>query len=133
MINKLILIGNVGKEPEIKQFEGGKVARLSLATSEKFKDRQGQQQEKTQWHNCVIWGKLADVCESYVHKGSKLYIEGKVEYRKYSAQDGTDKYVTEVIVRNFQMLDSKQSAMSTAVENYSKAKDSQLVDDEIPF
>ena len=130
MINKLILIGNVGKEPEIKQFDGGKVARFSLATSEKFKDRQGQQQEKTQWHNCVIWGKLADVCESYVHKGSKLYIEGKVEYRKYTAQDGADKYVTEVIVRNFQMLDSKQKESAPDVGNYEKVQDGF---DEIPF
>lgn len=112
-LNKATLIGNVGKDPDIRTMQSGdKVANLTLATSEKWKDKNtGEQRESTQWHNVVIWGSLADVVERFVKKGFKLYIEGKIETRKWQDQNGNDKYTTEIVLRgyggNLVMLDSK--------------------------
>lgn len=112
-VNKVILVGNIGQDPNIRFTPDGKaIANLSLATSESWKDQQGQQQTKTEWHRIVVFGKLAEIVQQYVTKGSKLYVEGKLQTRKYQAQDGSDRYTTEVIVDSFngvlQMLDSRQ-------------------------
>ena len=100
-VNKVILIGNLGKDPEIKSFQnGGKIANFSIATSESWKDRMtGEKKERTEWHNIVINGEgLVGVVESYLHKGSKVYIEGSLRTRKWQDRDGNDKYTTEVVI-----------------------------------
>lgn len=101
-INKVILVGNVGRDPEVRDFgDGQKVVRLSLATSERWKDKSGQRQERTEWHNVSIYGALADIAERYVTKGSRLYLEGKLQTRKYQAKDGSDRYATDIVLRGY--------------------------------
>lgn len=96
-VNKVILLGNVGKDPEVKVFDSGsKKASFSLATSETFKDKNGDRQEKVEWHNIVFWGKVVDVIEKYVKKGGQLYIEGRIATRSYDDKDGVKRYVTEI-------------------------------------
>jgi|TARA_B100001094_G_C18075371_1_gene742340 single-strand DNA-binding protein len=142
MINKVILIGNIGAKPEIRKTQNGdNVASFTIATNENWKDQQGQQQTRTEWHKIVIFGKLTQIVESYLDKGSKIYIEGQLRTRKWTNQQGQDQYSTEVVLTQFkgslQMLDSKPSNES----NYSNQSNSQLsnrriatvVDDEIPF
>lgn len=102
-INKVILVGNCGQDPEVRYLpNGGAVANLSLATSESWTDKNsGQKQEKTEWHRIAFFGKLADVVAQYVKKGSKLYVEGKLQTRKWQDQSGNDKYTTEIVVDGF--------------------------------
>jgi single-strand DNA-binding protein len=108
-VNKVILIGNVGKDPEVNYIkEDLPVARFTLATSESY-TKDGQKVTNTEWHNIVIWRGLAKVVESYVRKGSKLYIEGKITNRQYE-KDGQTKYFTEIVANNMQMLDSKNTS-----------------------
>lgn len=103
-LNKVMLIGNVGAEPEVRTTPSGlKLAKVSLATNRTFNDRSGQQQEKTEWHRLTFWDKLADVVERYVHKGDRLYVEGRIEYSE-TEQDGQKRYWTDVIVREMVML-----------------------------
>ena len=105
MVNKCILIGNLGSDPEIRYPQSGTaVATFSLATTEKFKDKDGQVKEQTEWHRIVAWSRLAEVCGEYLHKGSKAYIEGKLQTRKWTDQNGNDKYTTEIIAREMKML-----------------------------
>ena len=106
-VNKVILVGNLGKDPEIRTLENGrKVANFSLATSESYKDRNGERVERTEWHNIVFWGPVADVIERYIKKGSKIYVEGKLRTRSYE-QEGVKKYITEIDGQSMTMLDSK--------------------------
>ncbi len=115
-INRVILIGNLGREPETKQFSnGGSVCNCALATSETWRDKQtGEQKEKTEWHNIVFNGRLAEIAQKYLHKGSKVYVEGSLRTRKWQTQQGQDKYTTEIVVNELQMLDSKgESAPSS--------------------
>lgn len=124
-LNKVILIGNVGKEPEVHVVNSDrKVAKFSLATSEKWKDSKGEIQEETTWHNIVMWGKQADVVEKYVKKGDKLCVEGKIKNRKYTANDGTEKYITEVVVDNMTMLGSPGGAKQSSAGGASESKSS---------
>lgn len=107
-LNRVLLIGNVGKDPEIKTFaSGNKVAQITLATSERYKDRNGEQKEDTEWHSVQAFGKLADVVERFVHKGSLLYLDGKIRTRSYEA-DGRTIYRTEIVADHIQMLDRPQ-------------------------
>ena len=112
-INKVILVGNLGQDPEVRYLpNGGAVANITLATSESWMDKNsGQRQEKTEWHRVVFFGKLADIVSQYVKKGSKLYVEGKLQTRKWQDQSGNDRYTTEVVVDSFngqmQMLDGR--------------------------
>ena len=104
-INKAILVGNLGKDPELRYTPTGTpVATFSLATSEKYKDGAGQAQERTEWHNIVAWRGLADICAKYLHKGKQVYIEGKIQSRKYQDRDGNERYITEIIADQMQML-----------------------------
>jgi len=102
-VNKVILVGNLGRDPEIRRMQNGDpVANLRLATSETWNDRQsGERKERTEWHTVVIFGKLAEVAEKYLRKGSKVYIEGALQTRKWQDQSGQDKYSTEVVLRGF--------------------------------
>ena len=107
-LNRVTLIGNVGKDPEIKTFaSGNKVASITLATSERYKDRNGEQKEDTEWHSVQAFGKLADVVERFVHKGSLLYLDGKIRTRSYEA-DGRTVYRTEILADHIQMLDRRE-------------------------
>jgi single-strand DNA-binding protein len=115
-VNKVILIGNLGRDPEIRSTQNGKrIANLSIATSEKWKDKNsGEAKEKTEWHRVVIFNdRLSDVCEKYLSKGSKVYLEGALETRKWEDQAGQEKYSTEVVLREFKgtltILDGKKS------------------------
>ncbi len=107
-VNKAILVGNLGDNPEVRYMPNGKaVANLSLATSESWKDQQGQLQEKTEWHRLTMYDRLAEIAGEYLKKGSKIYVEGKLQTRKWQDQQGQDRYTTEVICKEMQMLDSK--------------------------
>ena len=102
-VNKVILLGRLGKDPEVRNFQnGGKVVNLRLATSERYKDREGVQQERTEWHAVSIFNeRLGEVAEKYLRKGSEVYIEGQIETRKWTDKDGADKYSTEIVLRQF--------------------------------
>lgn len=102
-----MLIGRAGKDAEVRTTSDSKVALFTLATTEKYRDRNGEVKENTEWHNIVIWGKLADVAEKYVTKGTQLYIEGKLKTEKYTANDGTDRYTTKVYALSMQLLGGK--------------------------
>ena len=112
-VNKVILIGNLGKDPEVRSMQnGGKVANLSLATSESWRDKAtGEKKEKTEWHRVVIFGNLAEIAEKYLKKGSKVYVSGSLQTRKWTDKDGAEKYSTEVVLQGFggelTMLDGK--------------------------
>jgi single-strand DNA-binding protein len=102
-VNKAIILGRLGKDPEVRTFQnGGKVVSLRIATSERYKDREGQQQEKTEWHAVSIFNeKLGEIAEKYLKKGSEVYIEGQIETRKWQDQTGADRYSTEIVLRQF--------------------------------
>ena len=104
-VNKVILIGNLGKDPEVRHLEGGvAVARFPLATSETFKDKSGQRQEKTEWHNIVLWRGLAEVAEKFLKKGQSVFIEGKIRTNQYQDKEGNQRYSTEIVADNMTML-----------------------------
>jgi single-strand DNA-binding protein len=113
-INKVILVGNLGQDPEIRYTADGRpIANFSIATSESWKDKNtGEKREKTEWHRVVVFGKLAEICGEYLSKGRQVYIEGKLQTRKWQGQDGQDRYTTEVVIDGFngtmQMLGSRE-------------------------
>jgi len=142
-INKVILVGNLGQDPEVKYTAGGAaVTTLSLATSESWKDKDsGQDQEKTEWHRVVLWRRLAEIAGEYLKKGSKVYIEGQLQTRKWE-QDGQTRYTTEVVGRDMQFLDSRGNTSSDSSSTYEDVNqdmgsqnlpDSGITDDDIPF
>ncbi len=107
-LNKVMLIGNVGKDPEVRHLESGATtASFTLATTERYKDKNGETKEQTEWHNIVCWRSLADIVEKYVRKGTQLYIEGRIRTRSYSDRDGNTRYITEINADNLQMLGRK--------------------------
>ena len=109
MINKAILIGRLGKDPEVRSTPSGQtVCRFSLATDEKFTDRNGEKQERTEWHNIVVWGKLAEICGQYLRKGKLVYIDGAIRTDSWEDKEsGQKKYRTEIVAQNMKMLDKK--------------------------
>lgn len=107
-VNKVMLLGNIGKDPEVRVSPNGTaIANLTLATSETWKDQQGERQERTEWHRIVMFGRTAEVARDYLRKGSKLYLEGKLQTRKWQDKEGKDQYTTEIVAHEFQMLDPK--------------------------
>ena len=109
-LNKVMLIGNLGRDPEIRHTAGGQqVANFSIATSESFNDRNGQRQTRTEWHKLVVWGKLAEICAQYLRKGSQAYFEGRLQTRQWEDQQGQTKYTTEVVVRDMVMLGGRHN------------------------
>ena len=114
MLNKIMLIGNLGKDPELNvTAEGTPVTKFSLAVNRKYKASSGELKEETEWFNIVTWRQLAEICERYLHKGSKVYIEGRLTQRKYPDKTGIERTAVEVIANDMQMLDSKQPEAST--------------------
>ena len=121
-VNKVILLGRLGKDPETRYMTNGEaVTNFSLATSESWKDKAGVKQEKTEWHNCVAYKRLAEVVGEYVKKGSQLYVEGKLTTRKWQDKEGKDRYTTEVLVNEMTMLDGKSVQSDAPVKPESKA------------
>lgn len=118
-LNKVLLIGNVGKDPEIRHLESGvSVATITLATSERFRDKSGNTQERTEWHTVIAWRQLADLASNYIRKGSQIYVEGRIQSRSWDDQTGNKRYVTEIQADNIQLLgrraDGQQGAEAPA-------------------
>jgi single-strand DNA-binding protein len=104
-VNKAILVGNLGKDPELRYTPSGTaVCTFTLATSERFKNKQGEQQDRTEWHNIVVWAGLAEICGKYLTKGKQVYIEGRIQNRSYDDRDGNKRYISEVVANEMQML-----------------------------
>lgn len=104
-VNKAILVGNLGKDPELRYTPSGTaVCTFSLATSERFKNKQGEQQDRTEWHNIVVWAGLAEICGKYLTKGKQVYIEGRIQNRSYDDRDGNKRYISEIVASEMQML-----------------------------
>ena len=109
MVNKVTLIGNLGGDPEIKHLENGTaVGRLSLATNESWKDSNGEWQKQTEWHNIVVWRGTAEYVEKHLKKGMLVYIEGKISYRKYTTQEGVEKYITDIVANTVRILEKRE-------------------------
>ncbi len=119
-VNKVILIGNLGKDPEIRYMpSGAAAANCSIATSESWRDKtSGEMQEKTEWHNLVFFGRLAEIVGEYCKKGSKIYIEGRLQTRKWQDKSGNDRYTTEIVANEMQMLDSRGSGDQFAPQGH---------------
>lgn len=134
-VNKVILVGNLGNDPEVKNTQnGGVIANVTVATSESWKDQQGNTQEKTEWHRVVMYRKTAEIARDYLRKGSKIYLEGSLQTRKWQDKNGQDRYTTEIIARDFQMLDSKpdgQRSERPAQQNHQQHEPD--FEDDIPF
>lgn len=108
-LNRVTLIGNAGKDPELRYTTAGQaVASISLATTDKIKGKNGQYEERTEWNNIIIFGKQAEIMAEYIHKGSTLFLEGRLQTRKWQDKEGRDRYTTEIVADHFQMLDKKQ-------------------------
>lgn len=117
-VNKVILIGNLGKDPDIRYMPNGEaVANITLATSETWKDKTGAKQEKTEWHRVTFYRKLAEIVGEYLKKGNSVYVEGRLETRKWTDKTGTDRYTTEIIANEMRMLGSKSGGSSSEGEN----------------
>jgi single-strand DNA-binding protein len=111
MINKVTLIGNTGQDPEIKHLESGAmVARVSVATNENYKDKNGEWQTQTEWHNVVLWRELAERVEKSLKKGMMVYVEGKISYRKYQDKDKVDRYATDIVANTFRILEKREGS-----------------------
>ncbi|EQB62925.1 MAG: hypothetical protein RBG1_1C00001G0504 [candidate division Zixibacteria bacterium RBG-1] len=131
-INKAILIGNLGKDPELRYTPNSQaVATFSLATTEKWKDKEGKFQEKTEWHNIVAWGKQAEICKEYLKKGSPVYVEGRIQHRSYDDKEGNKKYITEIVARSVQMLGRKGEAKEEPVSQ--DLESSAAEEEDLPF
>ena len=137
-LNKVMLIGNLGKDPEVRFTASGQaVASFSLATSEKFKGKSGEWEERTEWHNITLWGKLAEISGEYLTKGKTIYVEGRLQTRKWQDKSGNDRYTTEIVGEKMQMLSPKgersggdSSAPKSGGSNYEEPP---FQDDDIPF
>lgn len=136
-VNRVILVGHLGKDPEVKVFPSGdRVANFSLATSNKWKDKaSGEQKSQTEWHQINVFGPLANVCEKYLNKGSHVYVEGRLKTDKYTDKHNIERYTTKVIVEKMHMLDGKDSRQTGSNEepNGNIAPQSNAFDDDIPF
>lgn len=111
MVNKVILIGNLGRDPEVRHLEGGNVvAKFPIATNESYRDKSGEWQKITEWHDVVVWRLLAERAEKQLHKGSLVYVEGKITHRKWQDRDGNDRWSTEIVANTFRMLDRKEKS-----------------------
>jgi single-strand DNA-binding protein len=140
-LNKVMLIGSLGRDPEIRYMPNGDAAcNLSVATSESWKDKSGEKQERTEWHRISMFGKLAEIAGKYLAKGSSVYLEGKLQTRKWTDKDGVDKYTTEIIADRMQMLGGKEQRHGQQQEQRQESQQSRQqrptadsFDDDIPF
>ena len=133
-LNKIMLIGNLGKDPEIRVAASGQtVANFSLATKEQFKNKSGEREERTEWHSIVVWGRLAEIARDYLHKGKQVYIEGRLQTRKWQDKNGQDRYTTEVVAELMQMLGNKGDGSKTVQESSETFAGDDFDDSDIPF
>jgi single-strand DNA-binding protein len=138
-LNKVMLIGNLGKDPEVRFTGSGQaVAGFSLATSEKFKNKSGEWEERTEWHNITLWGKLAEIAGEYLSKGKTVYIEGRLQTRKWQDKSGNDRYTTEIVGDKMQMLSPKGESrrgndVSSEPTGGGSYEEPPFQDDDIPF
>lgn len=143
-LNKAMIIGRLGADPEVRYTQSNTaVATLSVATTERYKDRNGEQQEKTEWHRIVAWGRLAEICQEYLKKGSLAYFEGPIQTRQWEDKDGQKKYTTEIKALNMQMLDSRSDSMGGGGQSGPSKQNSAAsveiddsfddMDDDLPF
>ena len=134
-INKVILIGHLGKDPEIRRFENGMVANFTLATTEVYKDKNGNRAEKTEWHNIAVWGKQAEIAEKYLKKGGAIYVEGRIRSREYTDKENIQRRAYEIVCDRFNMLDRKPEGAvggGAVAAEADIASDDAVVDD-LPF
>jgi single-strand DNA-binding protein len=139
-VNKVILVGNLGKDPEVRFTNSGSaVARLSIATSDVWNDRDGNRQERTEWHNVVVWGKQGEHCGQYLAKGRQVYVEGSIRTRSYDDKSGNKRYVTEVVAQRVQFLGGgggtrlAQQAESAPADDAQSGGGQPPIDDDVPF
>jgi single-strand DNA-binding protein len=136
-VNKVILVGNLGKDPEVRHLENGTaVANFPIATSESYKDKEGNRIDQTEWHNVVVWRKLAEIAESYLKKGSQVYLEGKLRTRSWEDQQGNKKYTTEVVADTFTMLGKRedtQNSFGPSSNSQTSKQDKIEEEDDLPF
>ncbi len=135
-VNKVILLGNLGKDPEVRYLEGGTaVANFTLATSETYKDRtSGERKSITEWHNVVVWRGLAEIAEKYLKKGSQIYIEGKLRSRQWQDKDGQNRYTTEIVADTMQMVGKRDdNANNESTPSSPEIENNNEVDDDLPF
>lgn len=135
-VNKAILVGNLGKDPELRYLPSGQpVAKFSLATGSRWKDKDGQWQDRTDWHNIVAFGRTAEVCNEYLKKGSPLYVEGRIQTRSYDDRDGNKKWITEIVAQNVNLLGRKGETEEEVPETVEEpqAEETKSEDDDLPF
>ena len=148
-LNKVMLIGRLGKDPELRYTQGGQaVAKFSLATDDFWTDRNGEKQNRTEWHNIVIWGKMAESCANILKKGRLAYVEGRIQTRQYEGQDGGKRYITEIVANDWSVLEARGAAGNVAepgggyhVEyneppvprDSSSTQDAPITEDDVPF
>lgn len=132
-VNKVILLGYVGKDPEVKEFETGKVAKITIATTEKgYKLKSGKEvPDRTEWHNIMLWGGLAETAEKYIKKGMQVYIEGKIQNRSWADKEGITHYITEVVASDLQMLGKREDGAKAG--NQSTSINTKVIDNDFPF
>ena len=132
-VNKVILVGNLGKDPQVRYLDNGvAVANFSLATTESYKNKEGERVNQTEWHNVVLWRGLAEVAEKYLQKGASVYIEGKIKTRKWEDKEGNTRYNTEILADNMTMLGSKSTSESAAPTTSGQQPAADTADD-LPF
>ncbi len=122
-MNKVILIGNLGQDPEIRELTSGKVANMSVATTHRWKDRDGNKKEETDWHRVSMFGGLATLAASYLHKGSKVCVEGRIKTRSFENKDGQKQYVTEVVAENLELLGERSAASNGRGSDFTEGPD----------
>ena len=134
-VNKAILIGNLGADPELRYTAGGTaVASFGIATTEKFKNKDGEKLERTEWHNIVCWARLAEIANEYLRKGNPVYIEGRIQTRSYEDKDGVKKYRTEIVAREMQLLGGRpRSEQESSQPSTPPEPESPIDDDDLPF
>jgi len=131
-VNKVILVGNLGKDPEVKYLDSGvAVANFSLATTENYKNKEGEKVSQTEWHNIVLWRGLAEVAEKYLKKGASVYIEGKIKTRKWEDKEGNTRYNTEILADNMTMLGGKKDSQETPIDPPQETASDKA--DDLPF
>ena len=131
-VNKVILVGNLGKDPEVRYLDNGvAVANFSLATTENYKNKEGERVSQTEWHNIVLWRGLAEVAEKYLKKGASVYIEGKIKTRKWEDKEGNTRYNTEILADNMTMLGGKKDSQENPINPPQEAASDKA--DDLPF
>ena len=132
-VNKAIIVGNLGRDPELKEHSNGLIAKLSIATTRRYKSKDGNYVNETEWHNVLFFGRVAEICRDYLKKGSCVYVEGRLRTRKYQAKDGSDRYVTEIVGETLQMLDRRNQDEQQQSQPQQGQATQDNFDSDVPF